>query len=167
MTAEWVELGRLGRPKGLKGWQHLESWTDPPEALFDYEEWHLVGPAGRVPARCAESKVSGQGGLEARLEGVSTREAAEQHVGLKIEVPRAALPPAGEGEHYRIDLVGFAVRNLEGVELGVLERFEDFPANVVMVVRGDRERWLPVTPQHLRHIDAATRCVTVDWPADF
>jgi 16S rRNA processing protein RimM len=101
------------------------------------------------------------------LEGVTTREAAEQHVGLKIEVPRAALPPAAEGEHYRVDLIGCTVRNLEGVELGVLERFEDFPANPVMVVRGDRERWLPVTPQHLRQIDAAARCVTVDWPADF
>lgn len=166
MTAEWVELGRLGRPKGLKGWQHLQSWTDPPEALFDYEEWRLVGPAGRIVAQCAESRVSGQG-LEARLEGVMTREAAEQHVGLRIEVPRAALPPVGEGEHYRIDLVGYAVRNLEGVELGVLERFEDFPANPVMVVRGDRERWLPVTSQHLRQIDPDARRVTVDWPADF
>lgn len=150
----------------MKGWQHLESWTDPPQALFDYVGWHLAGPAGRIPAQCAEARVSGQG-LEARLEGVTTREAAEQHVGLKIEVPRAALPPAAEGEHYRIDLIGYAVRNLEGVELGVLERFEDFPANVVMVVRGDRERWLPVTRQHLRQIDADARCVTVDWPADF
>ena len=166
MTAEWVELGRLGRPKGLKGWQHLESWTDPPEALFEYEAWHLVGPAGRVLARCAEARASGQG-FEARLEGVTTREAAEQHVGLRIEVPRAALPPAAEGEHYRVDLIGCTVRNLEGVELGVLERFEDFPANPVMVVRGDRERWLPVTPQHLRQIDAVARCVTVDWPAEF
>jgi 16S rRNA processing protein RimM len=117
-------------------------------------------------ARCAESRASGQG-FEARLEGVATREAAEQHVGLRIEVPRAALPPAAEGEHYRVDLIGCTVRNLEGVELGVLERFEDFPANPVMVVRGDRERWLPVTPQHLRQIDAVARCVTVDWPAEF
>lgn len=166
-VVEWVELGRLGRPKGLKGWVHLESWTDPPEALFDYPDWYVRSPSGaRRECRVAEFRHNPQG-LEARLESVESREAAELWVGSIIEVPRSALPPTAPGEHYRIDLLGFRVVNLEGIEFGVVERFEDMPASAVMVVRGERERWLPVTPQHLRSIDAAARCIRVDWPEDF
>ena len=36
-----------------------------------------------------------------------------------------------------------------------------------MVVKGERERWLPVTAQHLRQIDPAARRIVVDWPEDF
>ena len=164
---EWVELGRFGRPKGLKGWSHLQSWTDPPGAVFEYPVWHLRESSGRrTECEVAEARVS-PSGLEARVEGVTTREGAEALVGLIIEVPRSALPAPAPGEHYRIDLIGFRVVNLEGVEFGVIERFEDMPANAVMVVRGERERWLPVTPQHLQAIDPVARCVRVDWPEDF
>jgi len=164
---EWVELGRLGRPKGLKGWLHLESWTDPPEALFDYPHWQIRSASGaRRECKVAESRATGQG-LEARLHAIESREAAELLVGSIIEVPRSALPATAPGEYYRVDLLGFRVCNLEGVELGVVERFEDMPASAVMVVRGERERWLPVTPQHLQSIDPLARRIRVDWPADF
>ena len=163
----WVELGRLGRPKGLKGWLHLDSWSEPPEALFEYPSWHLRSATGeRREVKVAESRQS-PAGFEARIDGVTTREGAEALVGLMIEVPRTALPQTAPGEHYRVDLIGFRVVNLEGIELGAIERFEDMPASAVMVVRGEREHWLPVTPQHLKAIDTATRSVQVDWPEDF
>jgi len=146
---------------------HLESWTDPPAALFDYPGWQLRSPSGaRTAAAVADSR-AGSGGLTLRLEGVETREQAELWVGCRIEVPREALPPTAPGEHYRHDLMGFRVFNLEGADFGVLERFEDLPASAVMVVKGERERWLPVTAQHLRQIDPAARRIVVDWPEDF
>jgi len=163
----WVELGRLGRPKGLKGWLHLESWTEPVEAVMIYSSWHLRSATGeRREVKVAESRQS-PSGLEARIEGATTREGAEGLVGSIIEVPRSALPDTAPGEHYRVDLIGFEVLNLEGVKLGVIERFEDMPASVVMVVRGQQEHWLPVTPQHLKSIDSSTRCVRVEWPGEF
>ena len=163
----WVQLGRLGRPQGLKGWMHLESWTDPPEAVFRYPVWHLRGADGkRMVAKVAEAR-AGSNGLVARLDGATTREQAEARVGCTIEVLRADLPPPGPGEHYQHDLIGCQVVNLEGADFGTLERFEDLPAGAVMVVKGERERWIPVTGQHLRSIDPAARRMVVDWPEDF
>ncbi|MEY3464703.1 MAG: hypothetical protein RL603_301 [Pseudomonadota bacterium] len=166
-TERWVELGRLGRPKGLRGWLHVQSWTDPPEALLDYPTWHLVGPQGqREVLKPAEVRAN-PSGLEVRLEGFASREAAEVKVGWRIEVPRTELPPVEAGEHYREDLIGFQVCNGEGVVFGVLDSFVDLPGNAVMVVRGERERWLPVTKQHVLSIDTDARRIQVDWPADF
>lgn len=159
-------MGRLGRPKGLRGWLRVDSWTDPPEALLDYPLWHLRGPAGdRVELEVQESQASSQG-LWVRLQGVDSRDGAAAWVGRTIEVPRAQLPPLAPGQHYRHDLIGCRVVNLEGVDFGVVERFEDLPANAVMVVRGESERWLPVSDRHLVKIDAEARRIEVDWPEE-
>lgn len=166
-SERWVELGRLGRPKGLRGWLHVESWTDPPQSLLDYPTWHLVGPQGQREATKPAETRSSVKGLEVRLEGFADRDAAETRVGWRIEVPREALPPAEAGTYYREDLVGFRVYNEQGADFGVLEGFVDMPASAVMIVKGDKERWLPVNPQHLRSIDPQARCIRVDWPEDF
>jgi 16S rRNA processing protein RimM len=82
-------------------------------------------------------------------------------------VERAELPSLAAGEFYREDLLGFEVVNLEGHSLGRLDGFVDLPANAVMVVAGDRERWLPVGPGHLLRVDTGRRRVTVDWDPEF
>lgn len=167
MTSGWVEMGRIGRPNGLRGEVHVESWTEPPAGLLKYGVWHLRGAGHeRQPRKLLRGR-AGSGGLVVQLEACATREDAERLVGSLVEVRREDLPALPPGEYYRDDLLGFTVRTLEGVELGTIERFLDMPANPVMVVNGERERWLPLTRQHLRRVDPAARGVWVDWPADF
>lgn len=164
----YVELGRLGRPYGVKGWSHVESWTDPPAALLRYRHWVLKAPDGsRRPANRQGVRAQGSG-IVARVDGSETPERAAALAGTVIEVARGDLPPPPPGEFYRDDLLGFSVRNLEGVALGALRAYIDMPANPVMVVvDGERERWLPLTSQHLRRVDPAARELLVDWPEDF
>ncbi|HEV2285649.1 MAG TPA: ribosome maturation factor RimM [Steroidobacteraceae bacterium] len=164
----WIELGRLGAPYGIRGWVHVDSYTDPPEGLLKYRDWALRLASGeRLTRRLGEGRTHGQG-LVAQLEGVASREAAAALTGAVIEVERAALPPAGENEFYRADLEGLAVRNLEGVALGVVSHFVDAPGGTLMVTResNGREHWVLVSPRHLRTVDLATRVIVVDWPAD-
>jgi ribosomal 30S subunit maturation factor RimM len=58
--------------------------------------------------------------------------------------------------------------NLAGVRLGAVAYFIEIPAHALMVVRGEREYWVPAVPQHLRRVDLGSRRVVVDWddPAD-
>ena len=164
----WIELGRLGAPYGTKGWLHVDSYTDPPDGLLKYREWALRLASGeRVTRRVAGGRGHGRG-LVAQLEGVASREGAAALTGAVVEIERAALPPAGEREYYRADLVGFAVRNLDGVALGTVSHFVDAPTGVVMVTKepGGREHWVLASPQHLRTVDLAQGVVVVDWPAE-
>ena len=39
--------------------------------------------------------------------------------------------------------------------------------NAVMVIKGGREHWVPVSAQHLRSVDPVARAIVVDWPEDF
>jgi 16S rRNA processing protein RimM len=113
-----------------------------------------------------EARQQGNGWI-ARLEGIEEREAASRLTGHLVLVDREVLPPTEGREHYRADLVGFAVMNLDGALLGVVDHFLDTPANAVMVVKGEREHWVPVTKQHLLVINQGERLLTVDWPEDF
>ena len=165
---EWVELGRVGAPFGIKGWLHIESHTDPPDRLLEYPEWALRLASGeRLARRVAEGRRHAEG-LVAHLEGVDDRGAAAELTGAVIEVERAALPPLAEREYYRADLEGLRVRNLEGTELGTVSHFIDAPASVVMVTRdaSGHEHWVPAAPPHLRRVDLAAGEILVDWPAE-
>lgn len=164
----YVEMGRLGRPYGVEGWSHVESWTDPPQALLKYRRWVLRAPDGsRQPMECRGIRAR-SAGIVARVDGSETPEQAAQLSGWVIEVVRSELPALPPGEYYRDDLLGFSVRNLEGAALGVLHGYLDMPAHPVMVVvDAERERWLPLTRQHLLRIEPAARELTVDWPEDF
>ena len=164
----WIELGRLGAPYGTKGWLHVDSYTDPADGLLKYREWALRLASGeRVTRRVAAGRGHGRS-LVAQLEGVASREDAAALTGAMVEVERAALPPAGEHEYYRADLVGLAVRNLEGVALGTVSHFVDAPAGAVMVTKEPegREHWVLASPKHLRSVDLAQGLVVVDWPAE-
>jgi 16S rRNA processing protein RimM len=163
---EWVELGRIGSPYGVLGWMHIQSFTEPLEGVLDYPVWSVrLGPGPQSSYRLVEGRIQGRN-LVARLEGVADRDAAALLRGAMIEVRRSALPPPGKREYYRGDLLGFAVRNLEGVELGKLDHFVDGTGSAMMVVAGAVEYWIPAIPQYLRKVDLESRVLSVDWLAD-
>ncbi|HEY8051199.1 MAG: ribosome maturation factor RimM [Steroidobacterales bacterium] len=164
----WVELGRLGAPYGVKGWVHVESFTDPPDRLLEYRNWVVRMPSGeRTTRRVAEGRMHGSG-LAARLDGSSDRNAAAALTGAVVEIERAALPPTGEREFYRADLIGFGVHNLEGASLGNVSHFVDTLSGAVMVAKeaDGREHWVLASPPHLHKVDLAARRIEVDWPKE-
>lgn len=158
-----VVLGRIAGPFGVRGWVKVVSFTDPPEQILDYPRWR----AGEgLELRHAEGRRHGKG-LVVRLEGIEDRDAALALAKPELWVERRELPALEEGEHYRADLVGLEVVNLQGECLGRVDHFLDLPANPVMVVVGERERWLPVGTGQLLRVDLEHGRITVDWDAAF
>ncbi len=167
MAAERVEIGRLGRPFGVRGWIHVESWCEPPERILGYSPWLVVrSGAPALSTRVLEGRRHGEG-IVARLDGITGRDAAAALTGATIEIERARLPPAEAGTYYRVDLIGCRVVNEQDVELGIVDHFVDAPGGAVMVVCGEREHWLPAAAPHLREVDLVERRIRVHWPADF
>ena len=162
------EVGRLGAAHGVRGWLRVQSFTDPPQRLFEWKHWRLQSPdaGAEREVKLLEARPQGNGWI-ARLEGIEERDAASRLSGQLVLVDRDELPATTGREHYRADLVGFEVKNVEGALLGVVDHFIDTPGNAVMVIKGAREHCVPVTGQHLRSVDKDTRRVIVDWPEDF
>jgi 16S rRNA processing protein RimM len=162
-----IVLGRVTGPFGVRGWVKVASFTEPREQILEYRRWQAGRPDGvSRELRPAEGKVHGKG-LVVRIEGIADRDAAIALGKPELWVERGELPVLRPGEHYQADLVGFEVVNLQGVHLGRVDHFLDLPANPVMVVVGERERWLPVGPGQRLQVNAAERRITVDWDAEF
>ena len=158
-----IEVGRLGAAHGVRGWLRVQSFTDPPQRLFEWRRWRLQSGA---EVNVLEARPQGNGWI-AQLEGIEDRDAAGRLSGQVVLVDRDELPATTGREYYRADLVGFEARNLEGVLLGVVDYFIDTPGNAVMVIRGTREYLVPMSAQHLRSVDQQARRLIVDWPEDF
>jgi len=159
-----MQLGFVGAPFGVRGWVKLRSHTDPPERLLEHRNLHIGDEGSRRTYRVEASGRSG-GALTAKLAGVEDRDQAAVLRGAPIFVPRAELPERDAKDFYRTDLIGCEVVNLAGVGLGVVQHFVETPVQALMVVRGEREYWVPAVPQHLKRVDLQARRVVVDWDA--
>jgi 16S rRNA processing protein RimM len=159
-----IELGVVGAPFGVRGWVKVRSHTEPPERLLEHRNLQLrLGGNWRAYRIDASGRSGGQ--LTVKLAGVEDRDAAAALKGAMIGVPRSELPPREDKDFYRADLIGCEVTNLKGERLGVVSHFVEIPAHALMVVRGEKEYWVPAVPQHLRRVDLQARRIIVDWDA--
>lgn len=143
------------------------SWCDPPENLLRYTPWYLRRAGHCDLWQVEEGRAHGKG-VTARLAGCEARERAQALAGATVAVRRAQLPDPGEGEYYWADLIGLAVVDTAGRELGQVVDLIATGANDVLVVRGDRERLIPFLPERVvLEVDLAAKRVRVDWDPDF
>jgi 16S rRNA processing protein RimM len=159
-----IQLGFVGAPFGVRGWIKLRSHTDPPERLLDHRSLRIGQGSVWRSYRIEASGRSG-GALTVKLAGVEDRDQAQALRGAQVCVPRSELPQRDDKDFYRADLIGCEVVNLDGIDLGCVQHFIETPAQVLMVVRGTQEYWIPAVPQHLRRVDLQARRVVVDWNA--
>jgi 16S rRNA processing protein RimM len=151
---------------GVRGWLKVNSFTDPPEALLEHAGWHLLQANGQTQERKLLAGDAYKGQLRVQLEGVEDRDVALALAGSWVQVERTSLAEPAPREHYREDLIGLRVVNVEGAELGAVSHFVDLPAGAVMVVRGVREHWVPAAPPHLKRVEREAGHVLVDWPEE-
>lgn len=159
-------MGRILAPYGVRGWVKIRPYTEAPDGLLGYARWWVGNEGAWQPHALKAGREHGEL-LVAQLEGIEDRDRAAALRGLDIAVGRDELPPAPEGEYYWADLVGLAVVNSAGVDFGHVAEVFETGANDVLVVRGDRERLIPMIAAAVVEVDLAGGVLRVDWDADF
>lgn len=128
--------------------------------------------------RIAEAREQGEH-IVATAHDLDDRDAAEALQGARIFVSRAAFPTPEDDEFYWVDLIGLAVRNRDGTELGtVAGLIETGPTCVLRVAaarrtaaegaaKDDEECLIPFVSAYVDRVDLPGRCVHVDWQPDY
>ena len=178
LPADAIEVGRIADAWGLKGWFKVLSHSTDPEALFSSRRWYLQ-PAergaktfsGTLLLRIREAK-DHSGVVVATAQEVDDRSAAEALRGARVFVPRSSFPTAGADEYYWVDLIGLAVVNREGVELGIVRELLSTGPQTVLVLEYQaegktQERMIPFVAAYVDTVDVAGKSITVDWQADY
>ena len=159
-------LGRISGLFGVRGWVKVFSYTEPREALLEYESW-LLGHKGEwQSAKVAEGQRHGKT-VVVRIDGFEDRDQAATLIGTEIGVPRDELPKTEDGHYYWSDLEGLRVVRSDGSELGKLAYLLETGAHDVMVIKGEEERLVPfVIDEIVIDVDLAAGVITVDWEWD-
>ena len=166
VTTQPIVLGRISGLFGVKGWVKVYSYTDPREAVLDYDRWLLSGKEGWQEATVAEGQRHGKT-IIARIDGFDDRDQAASLIGTDIGVPRDELPETDNGHYYWSDIEGLRVVARDGTELGRVDYMLETGANDVMVVKGETERLIPfVLDKVIIKVDFDEGRIDVDWEWD-
>jgi 16S rRNA processing protein RimM len=161
-----ILVARVAGAFGVKGEVRLTSFTADPMALLAYRE--LKRESGQ-PGLTLTGGRPHKGGVVVRAREVETREQAEALRGLRLYIPREALPATeDEDEFYLVDLIGLAVETPEGEALGVVRDVRDFGAGDLLEIQppAGASWWLPFTRDAVPAVRLAERRIIAIRPVE-
>jgi 16S rRNA processing protein RimM len=139
--------------------------TDEPELRFAKGSRLDTDPSGIGPLTVAGTKWH-SGELLIRFEGIGDRDAAAELRGTWLLVDSATIaPPDDPDEFHDADLVGLAVRTVDGTPVGTVDDVLH-PAQDVLVVKAadGREIMIPFVKPFVPVVDVASGYVEIDPP---
>lgn len=161
--SNWVVLGRLGRPQGLRGLIRVISFTEPESNILDYLPWHIQKNGHWVPIHIDNFQTQNQTIL-VKIEGYTEREAVAELTNCNIAVLREQLPKLPEGDFYWHELQNMMVQNKEGAILGQVVDIMPTGTHEVLVIQGEKQHLIPYVPDiYIVKVDSVQRQITVDW----
>lgn len=171
---EKLTLGKVGAVYGIKGWLKIHTFTDNPEAIFDYAPWSLKLGDNIQSANVTDWRKHNNG-LIAKVAGIEDRDQAQSLVGYEIQVSPEDLPDLPDGDFYWKDLMGMQVITTKGYDLGVVSDLMETGANDVLVVKanrndgfGKKERLIPyILDQVIVSVSQTEKQIEVDWDPGF
>ncbi len=174
-----LQVGHVLGAWGTQGWIKVAPASSEAGVLLKAQRWWMQSPPGRpvhrveLAVRLARRHATSVVGL---LEGVGTRTQAEAMRGWTIHARREDFPPPGEGEYYWVDLIGCAVFNRDGLELGTVSGLLDSGAQSILQLKTSatpgqetkaNERLIPFVDAYIVDVDTAARRIVVDWQPDY
>lgn len=159
-------MGRIAAPYGVRGWVKVQPFTETQDALLDYPVWQIGSQGNWQKAEIEDVGIHGQSVI-AKLAGCNDRDAAFAMRGREIAVFRDDLPETEAGEYYWEDLIGLAVFNREGLELGKVVKLLETGAHDVLVVKNVKEHLIPFVEVYVLNVDLAQGRIEVDWQPDY
>lgn len=154
-----IVIGFVGPPHGVRGALrvrpagrgcHLREGVEP-----------FVGGGRR---RILEARDTGKGFL-VQLEGVESRDQAEELRSEELQLDRSELDEPEEGEFYVGDLVGLIAFDESGESLGVVSDVFETPAHEVLTVRSEAgEILVPFTLEHVPTVDLSSGRIVLRPP---
>jgi len=164
-VADMVCVGAVAGAYGVRGEVRLKSFCADPEAIADYAPLCTEDGAHSFTVR-----LTGQtkGGFTARLGGVGTKEAADALRGTRLFAPRDRLPSLPDDEYYHADLIGLAVVDTGGADIGTVTAVHNHGAADLLELRvpGVSDTvLLPFTLAAVPTVDLAAGRIVADPPA--
>ena len=162
--ADRVCVGAIAGSFGVKGEVRLKSFCAEPEAIADYAPLTTEDGARRFDLTLSRAI---KNGFAARIEGVTSKEAADALRGTRLYAERTALPVLADDEFYHADLIGLQVLDTGGTELGRVKAVLNHGASDLLEIAGPGLKepvLLPFTREAVPTVDLGLGRIIADPP---
>lgn len=159
-----VCVGAIAGAFGVHGEVRLKSFTAEPEAIADYAPLTTEDGARRFDVEITREIKQG---FAARLSGVLTKEQADALRGTRLYAPRDRLPSLPDDEYYHADLIGLAVVDTGGAEIGTVRAVHNHGATdlLELILTGQGKTvLLPFTRAAVPTVDLTAGKIVADPP---
>ncbi len=156
MTDELLLIGQIGAPFGVRGQVKVKSFTDRPDHIARHVRTLLIGEE-RTAYTLRRLIVHKPGLLIAELQGVTTRDAAEELRGADIYIRAAEAAPLAADEYFLHDLVGLEAYTTEGELIGKVRAVLETGASEVLEIarKGQSDALVPMVNDFIAELDIA------------
>ena len=173
---EYAIVGLIRKAQGIRGEVVVEPLTDKPDVVFASGSRVFAGtPDGNlavvrgvkgveeIPTLTVAGSKPFKKGLIVQFEEVQDRDSAELWRGRYLLAPFSELPPLQQDEVYLHDLVGMAVVNMTGEELGAVTTFYELPQGIMLDVQMTRGSIIiPYRPEIIVKTDIDARKIVIN-----
>lgn len=164
MTDDLVCVGALAGAFGVRGEVRLKSFCAIPADIADYAP--LSNEDGSQHYSVILTGTT-QNGFTARLGGITTKEQADTLRGLRLFARRELLPSLPDDEFYHADLIGVAVFDTGGQQLGTVRSVMNHGAGDLLEIHGPGLKdtvLLPFTRAAVPTVDLTAGRIVADPP---
>ena len=164
MYSEYLLIGEVLRPQGVRGKVKVRPDTDDPARFLKLETVYLKTGDQYRPVSISDAESRADGFVYCVLDHAGDRDQAEKQRGLLLYVDRAHAVELEEGQYFISDLLECRVRDQKGNALGIIEDVLQPGANDVYQIKcpDGRRMYLPVLPFVIKQVDIKAGDIVVD-----
>src|SRR5689334_12343054 len=168
-SPEYLILGYVLRPHGVRGELRVSAMTDYPERVGKLKQVYFSRnpekPADAV-AHNVEAARLHQDYILIKLQDINDRDQADAFREYAVMVDMGNAVPLETDEYYLYQLIGLMVKTADGTEIGKITDVFETGANDVYVVENLRhgEILIPAHTETLVDIDVEAGIVTMNLP---
>jgi 16S rRNA processing protein RimM len=157
---EFLVVGKLGKPHGVRGEIVMDVYTEFPERLAPGVTVY-VGSRYQ-PLQISKTRPHSRGMLLG-FEGYQSRDEIAEMRNMLVQVRTADRPELPEGDYYHHQLLGLQVTDENGTGLGRITAIIETGANDVYVIQNDmgEEVLIPAIESVIKDIDLENNHVRI------
>lgn len=157
MTQKRICIGKITGPHGVKGLVKILPYCEDITLLEQVEELKITlkNPSGKY--------------MLAEIEGVGTREQAEDIAGTELWIARDKLPELPDNEEFYIeDLIGLKAVDTDGNDAGTVIAVHNFGAGDLLEIKPPTGETylLPFTKENVPEINSEALVITTQTSPD-
>ena len=158
---EFIVIGRIGKPHGVKGSIRVYPLTDFPGRFTDLRSAYIDS----TPVEIISAQYSNDF-IIMNIKTFDTREKAASVTGRLLKIDRRDAAPLSEGEYYAFDIIGLDVYDENGIQVGTVVNILKTGSNDVYVIAvpGQKDYLLPALKKYVKEINLAEKRIVVELP---